>query len=67
MHQPLDILEALRTPYRIDIVQPVYFVLEQLADLEKFCSGELLSEVNRAMALGLRTPRFEAAEPVTNS
>lgn len=43
---------VLRTPYRIDIYQKIYYVLEsfdQLLDLAKY---DLLSEVDRAIAYG---------------
>ncbi len=36
-HQAFDPLEAMRTPYRIDILQPLYFVLPDLKRL--FRSG----------------------------
>lgn len=31
--KPLDALDALRTPFRIDILQPVYFYIEKYEDL----------------------------------
>ena len=30
---PFDLLTVLRTPYRIDIVQPVYFVIDSFEQL----------------------------------
>ncbi|MEJ2602387.1 MAG: phenylalanine 4-monooxygenase [Gammaproteobacteria bacterium] len=55
---PFDPVEALRTPYRIDIFQPVYFVLEsfdQLFDLARSDLGALIREARR---LGDRPAQF---------
>jgi phenylalanine-4-hydroxylase len=55
---PFDPIEALRTPYRIDIYQPLYFVLEsfdQLFDLAKSDLGAMIREARR---LGDRPPKF---------
>ncbi|WP_455872721.1 hypothetical protein [Rhizobium yanglingense] len=32
--RPFDLMTALRTPYRIDIVQPIYYVIDSFAQLE---------------------------------
>ncbi|SHI08221.1 phenylalanine 4-monooxygenase [Ferrimonas marina] len=56
--QPMDPLEAMRTPYRIDIMQPVYFVLEQIDQLYELAQMDLMALVDQAMALGLREPLF---------
>lgn len=57
-HLPFDAVEALRTPYRIDILQPLYYVLESLDDLHELASLDIMALVHEAMALGLKTPRF---------
>ncbi|NUJ55398.1 phenylalanine 4-monooxygenase [Cobetia marina] len=57
-HLPFDAIEALRTPYRIDILQPLYYVLESLEDLHELASRDIMALVHEAMALGLKTPRF---------
>ncbi len=57
-HLPFDAVEALRTPYRIDILQPLYYVLESLDDLHELASRDIMALVHEAMALGLKTPRF---------
>ena len=58
VHLPFDAVEALRTPYRIDILQPLYYVLESLDDLHELASRDIMALVHEAMTLGLKTPRF---------
>ncbi len=59
VRRPFDILDILRTPYRIDIHQPVYFVLERLDDLFAAAERDLLADVARAQELGLFAPLYE--------
>ncbi len=56
--RPFDIIDILRTPYRIDIHQPIYFVLEHADEL--FAAGErdLLADIRTARQLGLHTPAY---------
>lgn len=56
--QRFDALEALRTPYRIDILQPVYFVLEDLKELFELARADLPGLIAQACRLGLHPPRF---------
>ncbi|MFM4995413.1 phenylalanine 4-monooxygenase [Aeromonas sanarellii] len=56
--QPFDLLEILRTPYRIDIMQPVYFVLQDLDTLYRLSPQAIMDAVAQARRLGLRLPRF---------
>ncbi|WP_323844514.1 phenylalanine 4-monooxygenase [Microbulbifer magnicolonia] len=53
-----DVLDALRTPYRIDIVQPIYYVLSDLQQLQQLTEIDLMAKVHQAMELGLFEPRF---------
>ncbi|TLX56732.1 phenylalanine 4-monooxygenase [Stutzerimonas nosocomialis] len=57
-HQPFDALEAMRTPYRIDILQPLYFVLPDLHALFDLAQQDIMALVERARALGLHAPKF---------
>ncbi|TWI46323.1 phenylalanine 4-hydroxylase [Pseudomonas duriflava] len=57
-HLPFDPIEAMRTPYRIDILQPVYFVLPELKRLFQVAHEDVMSMVHEAMRLGLHKPRF---------
>lgn len=57
-HQGFDPLEAMRTPYRIDILQPLYFVLPELKRLFDLAHEDIMGLVQQAMALGLHAPKF---------
>ena len=54
----LDPLEVLRTPYRIDIMQPIYFILSGFDQLFDLANMDLMALVNTAKKLGLHPPRF---------
>jgi phenylalanine-4-hydroxylase len=56
--RPFDVLDILRTPYRIDIHQPAYFVIEDLDDLFAVAERDLLADVARAKTLGLFAPLY---------
>jgi phenylalanine-4-hydroxylase len=58
-HQPFDPLEAMRTPYRIDILQPLYFVLPNLKRLFDLAHEDIMGLVQQGMLLGLHAPKFE--------
>jgi len=62
VRRPFDVIDILRTPYRIDIHQPVYFVLDQLDDLLKAADRDLLADVATARALGLFAPTYPPKE-----
>jgi len=57
-HQAFDPLEAMRTPYRIDILQPLYFVLPDLRRLFELARQDIMALVQQARALGLHAPKF---------
>ncbi len=55
------VLDALRTPYRIDIMQPVYYMLNKVSDLDRIRELEvedILALVEEAKALGLFAAKF---------
>ncbi len=56
--QPFDVMNILRTPYRIDIHQPLYFVLENVDDLFAAAERDLLADVARAREMGLFAPKY---------
>src|SRR3546814_5837202 len=62
-HQAFDPLEAMRTPYRIDILQPVYFVLAELKRLFDLAHADIMVMVNRGRELGLHAPTFPQKDP----
>ena len=55
---PFDILDILRTLYRIDIQQLLYFVPENIDDLFKAAGRDLLADVHRAQSLGQFQPVY---------
>lgn len=59
----LDVLDVMRTPYRIDILQPLYYCLESLDELYELEKMDLIACVRRAMALGLHAPLYPEKYP----
>lgn len=62
VHMPMKPLEALRTPYRIDIMQPIYYVLDSFDSLFDIAEMDIMALVNQAKKLGLFAPRFSPKE-----
>lgn len=56
--EPFDILKTLRTPYRIDIMQPVYYVLEHMEQLYDIAKMDVMQQIQQAKHLGLLPPRY---------
>ena len=56
-HRPFDLLEVLRTPYRIDVMQPIYFEIESLECLMDLTSLDMLAWLRKAQRAGLLPPR----------
>ncbi len=56
--KPLKALDALRTPYRIDIIQPIYYTIESVDELFEISDMDIMSLVHEAMELGLFEPKF---------
>ena len=42
----------LRTPYRIDIVQPIYYVIDSFADLEAIVEQDIGGMIEKAKVAG---------------
>lgn len=63
---PVDVINMLRTPYRIDIMQPVYYVLENLDELFELSDMDLMAKVEEAKALGLFEPKFPPKQAVAS-
>jgi phenylalanine-4-hydroxylase len=57
-----QILDVLRTPYRIDIMQPLYYVIENLSELGELTKLDLMGLVQQAKQLGLFPPLFPPKE-----
>ena len=57
-----DVLNVLRTPYRIDIMQPVYFVINKFDDLFSILDQDILSLLREAKSLGDFDPKYPPKE-----
>lgn len=55
---PFTGLDALRTPYRIDIMQPVYFVINDFAELYNLLKKDIHQTIVQAKSLGEFPPHF---------
>lgn len=62
--KPFDVIDILRTPYRIDIHQPIYFVLESVEQLIAAGQRDLIQDIRTARRLGLHAPAYPAKQPV---
>lgn len=59
------VIDVLRTPYRIDIMQPVYFMLNRVSDLDNIRElevSDVMELVDEAKALGLFDAKFPPKE-----
>ncbi|GAA0857721.1 phenylalanine 4-monooxygenase [Aliiglaciecola litoralis] len=69
-HEPerytMDPLEALRTPYRIDIMQPVYFTLNGFEQLFELAEMDIMAMVETAKKLGLHAPKFPPKDKIAS-
>jgi phenylalanine-4-hydroxylase len=61
IRQPFDPLEVLRTPYRIDIYQTNYFVIDSLDQLFETAKLDLFGLIDEARRLGMREPTYPPA------
>nr|WP_255016950.1 hypothetical protein [Psychrobacter sp. PraFG1]UTT87735.1 hypothetical protein MN210_16735 [Psychrobacter sp. PraFG1] len=48
----------LRTPYRIDHIQPIYYVLDDLETLFEIADSDVMGAVHQAQQLGLFEPCY---------
>ncbi|KAA9133340.1 phenylalanine 4-monooxygenase [Marinihelvus fidelis] len=60
--RPFDPIDALRTPYRIDIYQTVYFVIDSFDTLYELAQADLAALVAEARRLGMHAPTFPQRE-----
>ncbi|TKB44688.1 phenylalanine 4-monooxygenase [Thalassotalea mangrovi] len=58
LRKPFDAVDVLRTPYRIDIMQPVYFLINHINQLDEISNLDLPALIAEAKALGLHDPLF---------
>lgn len=60
LRKPFDVLDVLRTPYRIDIIQPIYFVIDNFDVLFELTKMDLIGLIHEARKLGIHEPLYEA-------
>merc|ERR1712108_72423 len=58
LRNPLTAIDALRTPYRIDIMQPLYYILPEFDHLFELAEMDIMALVEQAKSLGLFSPLF---------
>ena len=66
IRKPFDPIEALRTPYRIDIYQTVYFVIQSSDELFDLAQKDLLAMISEARKLGMHPPPFPPKEKMAS-
>ena len=59
--EPFDLATVLRTPYRIDIVQPVYFAIDGFEQLAACLDQDFATAIDAARNAGDFAPLFDAA------
>ncbi|KAA0914240.1 phenylalanine 4-monooxygenase [Psychrobacter sp. ANT_WB68] len=57
-YRAFDLLDVLRTPYRIDHIQPIYYVIDDLNTLFDIVNSDIMRVVKQAMSLGLFEPTY---------
>ncbi len=62
LRKPFEPVDVLRTPYRIDIFQTVYFTINSLDDLYNVAHMDLIGLINEARRLGMHEPTFPIDE-----
>ncbi len=60
--RPFDALTVFRTPYRIDIFQTVYYVIDSAKQLYDLVTGDLVPIMDEAKRLGSLAPTFPPKE-----
>lgn len=60
--QDFQLDAVLRTPYRIDIMQPIYYVLDDISQLYQLSRIDLMHYAEHAMKAGLLPPLFTPKE-----
>ncbi|BAJ01503.1 phenylalanine 4-monooxygenase [Shewanella violacea] len=57
--RPFNLVDVLRTPYRIDIMQPVYYAVDGLSFLDEIVEMDIMGAVAEAKRLGMFAPLYE--------
>ncbi|WP_158770700.1 phenylalanine 4-monooxygenase [Paraglaciecola sp. L1A13] len=59
IRRDMNPLDAIRTPYRIDIIQPIYYVIDSMTSLFDLANSNIMQWVEEGQKLGLTPPKFE--------
>ena len=62
VRKPFEPVDVLRTPYRIDIFQTTYFIINSLEDMFNLAHADLMGFIRRARELGMHEPNYPPAE-----
>ena len=65
-YRAFDLLDVLRTPYRIDHIQPIYYVIDDLNTLFDIVDSDIMGMVKQAMSLGLFEPTYLCGKKLLN-
>lgn len=58
IRKAFNAIEVLRTPYRLDIIQPIYFVIDDFSVLFDLVKSDLFSLMREAHQLGIFKPIY---------
>lgn len=64
--RPWDVMTVLRTPYRIDIMQPIYYIIDSYEQLFAAMDTEVMGKIHSAMEIGLFTPSYAIPDTIPN-
>lgn len=59
VRKPFDVIDVFRTPYLINILQPVYFVIESFDTLLELTEMDLIGMAHQAKAMGMHQPLYK--------
>ncbi len=57
VRKPFDLIEALHTSYQIDVLQPVYFVLNDFEQLYNLINTDIMSLIHKEKDSVIQTPK----------
>jgi phenylalanine-4-hydroxylase len=58
--KPFSVMDALRTPYRYDIKQPIYFVIDSYKDIFDLIHTDIMELIRQSQELGEFPPEYPA-------
>ena len=64
VRESFDRMNVLRTPFRIDIIQPKYFILDRYEDLYNILSGDVIADVRESIVLGDHPALFKKEDAI---